>query len=314
MENSIVHNLSDKILKRIKDGREIRDEQILLFLECALDAIEKKEFQDLPSSYYLLKEKIYKYKIYDKMDELDVNQAFSYGNIWSSIRLIEIVEKRKKEEISIEVLAKKYIKNIEVFQIMKNSPGIKHKDLAEKCRKTASELSQLFNQISEERFFSFIRLGREKYYYLEEKGDCLLIQMKKQCEHNVDSKLAATRNKFIIKSTISTRIPKSRINIDGSLSDENSLHYDNSLNYNNDFQNEYVHELQDKLFNILDDDRGQTIYKNIHNNYTRIEHYYIMDGKKSQVFVGDFKKVEISNNKIGLKPIDEQYISDTMSV
>ena len=61
MEKSTIYNLSDNILKRIEDGREIRDEQILLFLEWALDVVEKKEFQNMPRSYFLLKEKIYKF-------------------------------------------------------------------------------------------------------------------------------------------------------------------------------------------------------------------------------------------------------------
>lgn len=293
MEFDKIDDLSNKILRRLKNEKEIRDELISLFLEWTLNAIEKYEFLDLPRNFYLLKEKVYKSRMYDKLDELEANRVFAYGSLWSAIRLIELAEERKNDEVSIDILAKKYIKNIEIFQMIERCPGIKHKDLAEGCRKTPSELSQFFNQVGEQRFVSFIRLGREKYYYLEEKGTSLLKQMIKQCGNNVDSELAATRNTFIQTSTFYL-ISKSNIDIDNSLNcDDNS------------FKNEYFSEFKDKLFHVFNDDRAFTTYENIDNNHTRFKHYYKKDGKCSQIFDGYLINEEISNNQIDSKTLKD---------
>ena len=295
MEKSTIYNLSDNILKRIEDGREIRDEQILLFLEWALDVVEKKEFQNMPRSYFLLKEKIYKYRMYDTVEELTAKQAFSYGNLWSSIRLIEIAEKRKKEEISIAVLVKKYIKNIEVFHIIKNNPGIKHKDLAEKCGKTVSELSQFFNQIAEENFFSFIRLGREKYYYLEDKGVCLLEQMEEQSKiSEVSTEQLATKELFI-NTNINTADNNNLIKISGQ------------FEYNKDIQNEYLDVLKSSVHIMFSDFKGFTLYDSSDKEYSSIKHFCRHDSKVIKVFEGIMKKPIHKNEEYDLNDISAQY-------
>jgi len=212
MEIDTIDNLSEKILKRLKDNREVRDEQISLFLEWTLSAIGKFELLELPRNFFLLKENVFKCRMYNKIEELETNQAFVYGSLWSTIKLIELDEKRKKDKVSIEVLAKKYIKNIEIFQTIESCQGIKHKDLAYKCGKTPSELSQFFNQVGEERFISSIRLGREKYYYLEERGTCLLEQMKKLGEpEGVNTEFAATESIFDVSKDFSS-VSKDRHN------------------------------------------------------------------------------------------------------
>jgi len=90
----------------------------------------------------------------------------------------------------------------------------------------------------------------------------------------------------------------------------------------NSFQNEYINELQDKVYNILTNDKSVTIYRDIDKQNTSIKHYYKNDGQLTQIFEGKLRKIETENDKLNLKSgeeielknIKEQYLNKLLSL
>lgn len=290
MDINSVDSLCIRILNKLKQQREIREEQISLFLKLSLKIIDSTEELELPRSFYLLKENVYKCWLYEEIGELDANQAFVYGNLWGALKLIDFAKKSRENRKVLDSLACQYEKNSYVFQIMNDNPGIKHKDLAELSNKTPSELSQFLSKIKEEQLFYDVRLGREKYYYLEERGISLLNKMKKQAEDKLNYSIQSYYWNTIKNNSITT----TKHFFIREFDEKHKFQMESEHLLNNP-RSEYLESLKDKLIAMLNELEGVTIYtKRIEQNDTKIAHYINESGEFDKIFEASIK----SPNKI----------------
>lgn len=190
MEQNNIEMVSERILNRIGKGLTLQEEQRTAFWEYALEQIGKTE-NIVPEAslgqLFMLKEHVLKKWDYDEIGSLTPECAFEYGQLWGAFQLMDMADKRGKEKYSMEFLKKQYGKYYELFSLLKNSPGIRHKEVAEKIQKSPSEVSQIFAKLDGGKLFSTVKLGREKYYYLEERGNRLLEAMEKEKKKTADA-------------------------------------------------------------------------------------------------------------------------------
>lgn len=289
MDINSVDSLCIRILSKLKEQEEVRDEQISLFLKLSLKIIESSEVPELPRSFFLLKENVYKCWIYEKVDELDSNQAFIYGNLWGALKLIEVAEKNRENRKTMETLARKYESSRSVFQNMRDKPGIKHKELAERCKKTPSGLSQFLSSVKEEQLFYDIRLGREKYYYLEERGLILLDKIESQLK-NKQRKL-----NWAYQCSNDWKIESEDIN-NGEYDEYLKFHYRRNLNQT---KKDYIKKMQESFYDMMSGFDGKTLYENrTQDNSINISHYFTSYGLSEKVFEGKIRLEEVFNNDI----------------
>lgn len=174
MDINIIERLSDRILKRLVEKKHVEERQMDLFLEQMLQLISSPIVEELPRSFCLLEQRVNKSQAYGEISFMEAEQAFIYGSLASAFQLFELQREQQNKQDSIEVLAKRYLNDRIIFQIVSKRPQIMHSQLSKLSGRTPSELSEFFNKVREERFFSCIRIGQEKYYYLERRGEEVL--------------------------------------------------------------------------------------------------------------------------------------------
>lgn len=189
MKQNNIEMVSERILNRIEKGLMLQEEQRTAFWEYALEQIRETENILLEAPFgqlFMLKEHVLKKWDYDEIGSLTPECAFEYGQLWGVFQLMDMADKRGEEKYSMEFLKKQYGKYYRLFDLLKKSPGIRHKEVAEKMEKSPSEVSQIFAKLNGEKLFSTVKLGREKYYYLEERGNRLLEAIKKDKKKAAD--------------------------------------------------------------------------------------------------------------------------------
>jgi len=178
MNESTLENVCKAILKRLTNQQSIRDEQVRLLKNEISKRIENADLEELPESYHQLQQHLQRAWQYNKIDDLSAEDAITFGALYAICSMAETSRNRQKEDFLLDEAARQHRKHLLFFQTLQQNPGIKHGDLAKKCNKSPSELSQLVARLQWERYFSFSKAGREKYYYLEKRGEELLHEMK----------------------------------------------------------------------------------------------------------------------------------------
>lgn len=194
MERQSVERVSERVLNRIEKGLELQEEQRVILWEYALEQMRTpgNETQGVPlRNFSMLREHVQKKWMRDEIGELAPESAFAYGELWAVFQLMDLADRKGKEKYCMESLKKQFRNYYELFHLLKASPGIRHKEIAEKMQKSPSEISQIFSKLNGEQLFSAVKLGREKYYYLEERGNQLLEELGK--ERAAGSVLAETK-------------------------------------------------------------------------------------------------------------------------
>lgn len=171
----------------MEEYAEISEERVLaLFKGLALS-----DERERSSSYVSLLDKIDKKWNYREIFQDAPEQIFLYGAVWGCLQLME--EKQRTitgymtEKQTWKTLLSKYGDRINLLKDMYISPGIRHKELAEKEHISPSHLSQIMGAMVTDKIFVYNYAGREKLYYLSEKGEKLYREMKtkKEAEKNL---------------------------------------------------------------------------------------------------------------------------------
>lgn len=177
MNTNRLEHVCEAVLKRLKENRSIRDEQIRLLIDEISLRIEDANCDHLPDAWHQLQQHLQKIWQYGLADQLPAEDAVNVGALWAVCHMAETVRNRPKERLTLSEAAVRHSKHLLFFQTIQQNPGIRHGVLAKRCQKSASELSQLVTRLQWDRYFSFSKAGREKYYYLEPKGTELLREM-----------------------------------------------------------------------------------------------------------------------------------------
>ena len=170
----VLDNLSRILVKKFDNKENVQSEQLYLLMEVVSKIIEKGETEKLGQAFDELKHNLQSYYQYGYVEEMESDKAFDFGVVWSIVTMIEIINDRKQEPILIRRFAEKYLKYYQFFLVLKEFSGIEFFELAKKTKMVSSELAILVSRLQWERFFSFSRLGKKAYFYLEERGEELL--------------------------------------------------------------------------------------------------------------------------------------------
>lgn len=179
MREEVINNLSLSILNRFDNNLSIRDEQIHKLFELAIELFQSSDLDHLPRSFVDLSYKLKSMYQYDQTASLSIDQAIQFGALWSVVQMIDISKDKKKEKPNLLELSKRHKWLVPVLTTISEHHGITHNELAGKVGKSKSELSQNIAKLQNERLFSFSKYGREKYYYLEARGQELLSEVQK---------------------------------------------------------------------------------------------------------------------------------------
>ena len=178
MRDKRLDNICSEILNYMEAYAEISEERVLaLFKGLALS-----DERERPSSYVSLLDKIDEKWNYREIFQDVPEQVFLYGAVWGCLQLME--EKQRTitgymtEKQTWKTLLSKYRDRINLLKDMYISPGIRHKELAEKEHISPSHLSQIMGTMVTDKIVVYNYAGREKFYYLSEKGEKLYREMK----------------------------------------------------------------------------------------------------------------------------------------
>lgn len=264
MEETTLTTLCDILNKKILSHKNISEDQIAAYLRQIFEYVRCTVPTKLPYSFYLLRQNMFKMWEYGSTKDISSETAFLFGALWGGAMLSEMVEKEIEEQPRLEAMAKQNLKHLNCFIAISRTPGIKHKDLAVLSNMTTSELSQWMSRIQHENYFSFSRVGREKYYYIEKKGEEILKEMKRQqaCSaESINTKITASEiRSVIIKYTQTSQgaidnenlIPKIA---SGSLAELNKINQRTISNLNHKFNTQIsqkepeLWENKEKIFN-----------------------------------------------------------------
>lgn len=193
MKRTRLQNISKVILDSIKGKKNIQEEQVSIFLDGIVDYEQGADERTIPTECQDLEHWIEETWQYRDLSAFSQESTFLLGGLWGAFAMKRIQKRRKKDEFCIEQLVTKYRDYYWFFSAIANNPGIMHKQLAARGGKTSSELSQFVARVYKEDLFSYNRVGREKYYFLQEKGEEVYRRMK-ESKHVVTKK-----REFLVK-------------------------------------------------------------------------------------------------------------------
>lgn len=180
MKRTRLQNISRVILDSLQGKKNIQEEQVSIFLDGMVDLEQGADEGTIPAECQTLEHWIGETWQYRDLSDFSQESTFLLGGLWGAFALKRIQKKRKKDTFCIDQLVSKYRDYYWFFSAIANKPGIMHKQLAARGRKTTSELSQFVARVYKEDLFSFNRVGREKYYFLQEKGEEVYRRMKEE--------------------------------------------------------------------------------------------------------------------------------------
>lgn len=184
MKEKRLENVCRELLMYVEKGYTISEEKVLGLSE-SLAFFDGRE-ERMPSSYVRLRDEIDQRWQYREIEQLTVEELFIIGSIWGCLRAAESRRRCVRDDIleqrQWEILLNKYKDKDKVWFIntISSQPGIRHKDLAEKSKKSPSQMSQMMSGIIKDGLVSCNYAGREKFYFVSELGKKLSRQLAKQ--------------------------------------------------------------------------------------------------------------------------------------
>lgn len=174
IKRKYVSLLFETLYKWLIEKRVIRKQHIMDYRSVCINLLmdnvkEKKEVSDELEEFY------YKLQMYsgDYLDSDEKLQAFRLGELISVYETYkqhaEVQEQDKREAEIISRYQNGRIRQI-LMHMARSENGLRHKELAEKCGITPSQLTQILGRFREDRTFYSIQRGREKYYILTSLG------------------------------------------------------------------------------------------------------------------------------------------------
>lgn len=170
MKQTRLGNICKDILAHWRGEGKIDEEQCYVFFDGVLDKILDPE-EELTPDYKKVSAELREVWQYKDFSDLTPEEAFLYGSLWGGIQLAGLCEKRENQRKTVEKLTCVYENKAWFFEAIYKNPGIRHKDLAMKGNQSTSQLSQFVSGVVKEGLIAYDRVGREKYYYLQKRGE-----------------------------------------------------------------------------------------------------------------------------------------------
>ncbi len=173
-------SLVDMISKYVFNDMEIPEDLLYEFSTEAAQIVEMHNPDSIPEEFWKLENYVELYwRSRQFIHEKNNIRIFQMGQLLSHTNMIRIWSERIEQETSLDEYARMFQDKYLFFNCISNDYGITHKELAEQMSISVSALSQFVNKTKSLGFFMSRAMGREKHYYLTDKGNQLLRLMKK---------------------------------------------------------------------------------------------------------------------------------------
>lgn len=155
--------------------KEIPDDLMSEFSSEMIQIIEGQCTEEIPDAIWNLENYVKLYWRGSKyVHEECPARIFQLGQLLSYMNMIRQHFERIDEDISLEEYANTYRDKYLFFKSIHDRAGITHKDLAKLVHTSISSMSQFVSKIAGTGFIVTRVMGREKHYYLTDKGETLL--------------------------------------------------------------------------------------------------------------------------------------------
>lgn len=175
-----LENICEGLMELLQKDKRIDEEQVHVFFEGAADCLNGGTEEDKTVKLDKLAAYLQKKWQYRDIESMTSEQAFLCGSIWGGTKLLGIKRERRENAFRLEELKKQYSGHYDFLHAIAADTGIKHKDLAEKCGKSVSLLSQFAAGVKKDGLITCRRIGREKYYYLRPLGEQVYGDLKQE--------------------------------------------------------------------------------------------------------------------------------------
>lgn len=175
-----LENICESLMELFQKEKRIDEEQVYIFLEGAVDFLNREADEHKTVKLDKLGAYLQKKWQYREIEQMTPEQAFLCGSIWGGAKLLGIKRERKETVFEFHELKKKHSVHYDLLHAISVDPGIKHKDLAGKLKKSTSHLSQYVIDVIRDGLITCSRIGREKYYYLSPLGEQVYDELKKE--------------------------------------------------------------------------------------------------------------------------------------
>ena len=173
-----LENICEGLMELLQKDKRIDEEQVHVFFEGAIDWLNGEE--DRTVKLDKLAAYLQKKWQYREIEGMALEQAFLCGSIWGGTRLLGLKREWKEKTYRFEELKKQYTGHYDFLHAIAVNPGIKHKDLARECGKSASLLSQFATRVKKDRLITCRHIGRETYYYLRPMGERVFEELRRE--------------------------------------------------------------------------------------------------------------------------------------
>ena len=180
MANNRLANICKGLLDLLKKEKRVEEEQLYVYWDGMIDLLEIHQ-DNWPVSYRELSEYVERKWSFRNFDKMSAEEVFLCGSIWGSSKLMKQKALRTVRNLELKDLISKYMNNdnLRILEIVYKTPGIRHKDLAEKIQKSASGLTQTLFPMMKEGLLDYNHMGRENHYYLQPEGEMVYQQVRK---------------------------------------------------------------------------------------------------------------------------------------
>lgn len=175
-----LENICESLVTLFQKDKRIDEEQVYTFFEGAVDYLDGDTSGNKTAGLDNLAACVQRKWQYREIEKMSPEQVFLCGSIWGGTRLLGVKRERKEKLFEIDRLKNQYSGQYELFHAIAVNPGIRHKELAGRCGKSISSLSQFAVGAMREGLIECSRVGREKYYYLRPLGEQVYEKLKKE--------------------------------------------------------------------------------------------------------------------------------------
>lgn len=185
MTEAKFNRLCEIINNRITENRNISDEQLHEYLSAVYKIICSNGL--FPTQFALLRKKFVQKWNCGQLYTQNTMMPFMMGAVFSGVVFSILAQEERERLPKLEDAAQSSAVYFDLMNLVHQNPGIKHSVLAKQLGKSPSHLSQLMDKKPLKEYFSSTRLGREKYYYIEQYGEEVLAEIKRRQENVLPS-------------------------------------------------------------------------------------------------------------------------------
>ena len=194
----ITSDMVKSIQKCIVFRERIPEDSLDNFVSAAIKIVNYSDVTRIHSSYKSLSNNVLAYWRSGKyMQESDVTFVYQIGQLVACTRMIDGVLDYKIEQEQFDSMCNHWEIYLPFYFHVANTPGIRHKELADQLEQSPSALTQFYNKHKLYQYCSKVSVGREKYYRLTPKGKILLDQLLEQREATERIRVIQERTKTI---------------------------------------------------------------------------------------------------------------------